>query len=105
MKQSTNPAYLIIDITVNNPEGMKPYQDRVEATFKVFGGNRLVLAGKQETLEGSAPKGMIVMLQFDSVELAHAWHDSPAYQEIIAYRHLASSSNIWLVEGVIPEIK
>jgi uncharacterized protein (DUF1330 family) len=29
---------------------------------------------------------MLVMLQFDSVGQAHAWHDSPAYQEIIHYR-------------------
>ncbi|QSX32105.1 DUF1330 domain-containing protein [Shewanella avicenniae] len=105
MHQATNPAYVIIDISVNDPDGMKPYQERVEATYKAFGGKRLVLAGKLETLEGSVPKGMIVMLQFDSVEQAHAWHESPAYQEIINYRQSASSSNIWLVEGVIPELQ
>jgi uncharacterized protein (DUF1330 family) len=46
---------------------------------------------------------MLVMLQFDSVGQAHAWHDSPAYQDIIHYRHAAASTNAWLVKGVMPE--
>jgi len=54
----TNPVYFVIDVKINDPEGMKPYQAKVEETFKAFGGERLVAGGKVETLEGNGPQGL-----------------------------------------------
>lgn len=96
----TNPTYFVIDVKINDPEGMKPYQAKVEETFKAFGGERLVAGGKIEALEGNGPLGRIVVVRFPSLEQAHAWHESPAYQAIIGYRHAAAESHAYLVEGV-----
>jgi len=96
----TNPVYFIIDVKINDPEGMKPYQANVAETFRAFGGERLVAGGKTEALEGAGPQGKIVVVKFPSLEQAHAWHESPAYQAIIGYRHAAAESHAYLVEGV-----
>jgi uncharacterized protein (DUF1330 family) len=94
-----NPAYFIIDVKISDPEGIKPYQERVEETFRAFGGERIVAGGKPEVLEGQGPAGRIVIVRFPSLEQAHAWHESPAYQAIIGYRHAAAQSHAYLVEG------
>lgn len=97
-----NPVYFVIDVKINDPEGIKPYQARVEETFKAFGGKRIVAGGKVDVLEGNAPQGKIVIVQFPCMEQAHAWHESRVYQAIIGYRHAAAESHAYLVEGVVP---
>jgi hypothetical protein len=45
---------------------------------------------------------MLVMLQFDSVGQAHAWHDSRRIRRSFT-TVTAASTNAWLVKGVAPE--
>ena len=99
----TNPAYFIFDVKIHDLEGMKIYGEKVESTYKRFGGKRVIHGGEVITVEGSSPKGHVVVLQFDSMELAKAWHDSPEYQEILHYRHAFTDSTVWLIEGVAPD--
>lgn len=96
----TKPAYFIIDVNVHHPEGIKPYSEKVADTYKAYGGKLLVYRGEAERLEGVVPSGRIVILQFDSIEKARAWHESPEYQAIIKYREAAAKSNAFLVEGL-----
>ncbi len=95
-----NPAYFVIEVDIRNPDGMKPYQTRVEETFKAFGGERIVTGGPSESLEGPAPQGKVVIVRFPDMAAAHAWHDSPAYQAILPHRLASAESRAWLVEGV-----
>lgn len=99
-----NPAYFIIDVKINDPEGIKPYQAKVAETYAPFGGKPIVAGGKVEVLEGRVPHSIIVMLQFPSIEQAHAWHESREYQAILAYRLAAAESNAYLVEGIAPAV-
>lgn len=99
-----NPAYFIIDVKINDPEGIKPYQAKVAETYLPFGGKPVVAGGKVEVLEGRAPHSIIVMLQFPSMQQAHAWHESAQYQAILGYRQAAAESNAYLVEGIAPAI-
>ncbi|URL01783.1 DUF1330 domain-containing protein [Avibacterium sp. 20-126] len=88
-----NPVYFIIDVQIHDLEAMKPYQQQVAESFEKFGGKRLVTGGKVEALEGNAPQGKIVIVRFDSMEQAHAWHESPEYQAIIGIRHQSATSH------------
>ncbi|AUH01919.1 DUF1330 domain-containing protein [Prodigiosinella confusarubida] len=99
-----NPAYFVFDVKINDPEGIKPYQAKVAETYVPYGGQPIVASGKVEVLEGKAPNSIIVILQFPSMEQAHAWHESPEYQAILGYRQAASESNAYLVEGIAPVI-
>ncbi len=98
--EKPNPAYFIFDVKIHNLDGMKVYRETVESTYKRYGGKRVALGGDVITIEGLPPQGHVVMLQFDSMEKAKAWHDSPEYQEILRDRVASADSNVWLVEGV-----
>lgn len=100
----TNPAYFIIDVKINDSEGIRPYQAAVEKTFTAFGGKRIVAGGKIDVLEGDAPRGRVVIVQFPSMAQAHAWHESLAYQAIVSHRYAAAESHAYLVEGVAPSV-
>jgi len=95
-----NAAYYVIDVKIHDPEGMKPYQAKVLETIQNFGGKLIIAGGQIEKLEGHAPQGIIVMVQFDSMAQARAWHESPEYQAIIGFRQASSEGHSYLVEGV-----
>jgi uncharacterized protein (DUF1330 family) len=96
------PAFYISELEVHDPEGLKPYGARVASTLEPFGGRFLVRAGTVAPLEGEAPKGRIVVIAFESTAQAHAWYDSPAYQDIKPIRHKAATSRSFLVQGTAP---
>lgn len=99
----SKPTYFVIDVKITDLEGMKPYQAKVEETYTDFGGERVVAGGIPVTLEGEAPQGRIVIVRFPSLEHAHAWHASPAYQSILGYRLASSECQAYFVEGVAAE--
>lgn len=96
----SKPAYFVVDVKILDPEAIKPYQEKVADTYKLFGGERIVAGGVPESIEGAPPLGRIVILRFPSLELAHAWHDSPAYQAILGHRLAAAESHAYFVEGL-----
>jgi uncharacterized protein (DUF1330 family) len=93
------PAFYISEFELTDPEGIKPYSARVDATFAPFGGRYVVRGGQIAPLEGEAPKGRIVMIAFPSMERAQAWYNSPAYREIMPIRHKTTKSRVFIVEG------
>jgi uncharacterized protein (DUF1330 family) len=95
----TPPGYVIAEVDVTDAAAMKKYGEKVADTMAPFNHHFVVRGGKPEALEGDQPKS-IVMIAFDSVEQAHAWYDSPAYQEIKPIRQSAAKSRIFIVEGV-----
>jgi uncharacterized protein (DUF1330 family) len=97
------PALYVAEFEVTDAEGIKPYSQQVEATFKLFSGRYVARSGKTVSLEGEAPK-RIVMIAFDSMEQAQAWYDSPAYRAIRPIRHKSATSRVYIVEGT-PEAR
>jgi uncharacterized protein (DUF1330 family) len=95
----TPPGYVIAEVDVTDAAAMKKYGEKVADTMAPFNHHFVVRGGKPEALEGDQPKS-IVMIAFDSVEQAHAWYDSPAYQAIKPIRQSAAKSRIFIVEGV-----
>lgn len=93
-------AYFIFDAVVHDLEAMKPYMQHVEATYQPFGGQLLVRGGSLETIEGQGPQGQLVILQFPSLDAAHAWHASAEYQSILPHRLSAATTRAWLAEGL-----
>lgn len=97
---SDKKAYFIFDVKINDPEAMKPYQEKVAESYQLYGGKLKILGGTMETVEGRDPDGILVMLEFESMEKAQSWHQSPEYQNIIGYRHSAAQTTAWLVESI-----
>ena len=62
-------------------------------------GEILVRAGTVVPLEGEAPTGRFVIIEFPSLAIAKSFEASPQYLEIAPLRQKASRSRLFLVEG------
>jgi uncharacterized protein (DUF1330 family) len=92
-------AYLISEIDVTDAAAYEPYKKAAGESIAKHGGKYVVRGGKTLSLEGAAPKRIIV-LEFPSMEAAQAFHESPDYQAAIPLRKKASaSSRLFIVEG------
>ena len=96
----SKPAYFILEIDIHDPEAMKPYLDKAGATLAPFACAPLVNGGAMDPLEGAFPQGKVVMLRFDSLQLARDWYASPDYRALLPHRLSAASNRAYLVEGL-----
>ena len=94
------PAYVILDITITDPKLFAQYKQLAPATIEAYGGRYLARGGQTESLEGDWQPNRIAILEFDSLDKAKAWIDSPEYREARAMRHQAAKSKTIVVEGV-----
>jgi uncharacterized protein (DUF1330 family) len=92
-------GYVIAEVQVTNPERYAEYREQVNASIAAYGGRFLVRGGKSEALEGDAPRGRLVIAEFESYEQARAWYDSPENAGPMKLRHQASIGRLLLVEG------
>lgn len=90
-------AYLIVDITVHNPDEYRKYVQQVPAIVAKHGGTYLVRGEPHETLEGDWQPGRVVVLQFPDVISAKAFVDDPDYVPVKAIRHRAATSQMIVV--------
>ncbi len=93
-------AYVIVDIDVQDQTVYEKYKALAPATVEAYGGRYLARAGRTEKLEGEWVPKRLVILQFDTLERAKQWHDSPDYRPIQQLRHQAAHSNMVVIEGV-----
>ena len=93
-------AYVIVDITVTDPERYEDYKKLAPPAIAAYGGQYVVRGGKSEKLEGNWEPNRIVILEFESTEKAKEFINSPEYREARALRHETASSNMIVVEGL-----
>jgi len=56
--------------------------------------------GKCEIAEGDWLPERFVLAEYESMETAKAWYNSPEYSELLKLRQSASIGNLIFVEGV-----
>ncbi len=95
-------AYLIAEIEVVNPEPYKAYVAAAGPLVEAYGGKYLVRGGPSEALEGAAPAGRLVVVEFPSMADAKRFYDSPEYTEVRQGRIENAVSRFILVEGAAP---
>lgn len=94
------PAYVIVEIDITDPETYARYRELAPPTVRAYGGRYLARGGEQVCLEGDGPPQRLVLLEFDSLERARQWHESPAYREARSLRQRAARSRMLAVAGV-----
>ena len=92
-------AYFIVEVEITDPAAYEPYKPMAAASVARHGGRFKVRGGKAELIEGSNPPKRTVVIEFDSVEAAKRWYNSPDYQDALKIRLRASKSRAILVEG------
>jgi uncharacterized protein (DUF1330 family) len=93
------PAYVILDVKITNPEAYEYYKKASGASLQAYGGQFVVRGGTSETLEGEWSPERIVVLRFESMDQARAWHDSEEYRGARELRRKAAESQLIVVDG------
>ena len=93
-------GYVIGNIDVTNPEAFEEYRKLVPDTIAAYGGKYLVRGGAADVAEGSYDPVRIVVLEFESVDQAKKWYNSPEYIPLREMRMNASNGDLYFVEGL-----
>jgi uncharacterized protein (DUF1330 family) len=93
-------AYLIVETDITDPEQYEHYKAASPDAIAAHGGRFVVRGGDLAVLEGDwAPKRLVVV-EFDDLEAAKRFYESPEYQAAIKLREGAANLNMVAVEGV-----
>jgi len=97
----TQKGYLIVEAKVSDPEAYEIYKSLAQAAITQYGGRYLVRGGAVEILEGSWTKlPRLVIVEFESVDQARRFYNSPEYQAARQSRERAAEMNILVVAGI-----
>ena len=94
------PGYVIGNINVTDPDAFEQYRGMVPATIAAYGGKYLVRGGVADVVEGDWTPNRLVVLEFESVERAKEWYNSPEYTPAKAIRLKATTGDLVFVEGI-----
>ena len=98
--QMKPPTYVVVAIRkITDAEAYKGVLEKAPAAMKGSGGEFVIRTDKITSLDGPPP-ARFVLIKFDSVEQAQAWHTSAAQMEVDAIRVKSSDSLSFIVEGL-----
>ena len=95
-------GYILAEVEVTDPALFETYRPLAAAAIAAFGGRYLVRGGATETLEGGRTSARMVLLEFPSPERAMEWYRSVDYQEALAIRLKAATTEVRLMTGHDP---
>ena len=92
-------AYVLVEVTVTNPEPYAAYRDLATASVARHGGRFLARGGAITPLESDWNPQRLVVIEFESVDAAKAWYFSEDYQDALKVRQANSIGKALIVEG------
>lgn len=94
-------AYLLVEAKVSDRLAYETYKKLAEAAITKYQGRYLARGGRVEVLEGNwAKPERLVVVEFDSVEQAKKFYNSPEYGAAREARKEAASMNMLVVQGL-----
>ena len=87
-------AYLISTIEITDPLGYEEYKKLVAPVLAKYGGKFVVRGGSIEYKEGDWQPKRIVVAQFESMDRARAFYDSPEYAPAKQIRQRTSVGSV-----------
>lgn len=93
-------AYLIRSIdSIKDHAAFAAFQKAASSAFANYGGKFLLNSQNVENLDGDWAPVRIVVVEFESYEMAKAFYHSPENQAAIGQRLLTADSSVILVDG------
>jgi uncharacterized protein (DUF1330 family) len=92
-------AFIVYQAEVHDPEQYERYKAQAGPALAAAGARYLVRGGDIEVLEGEAPAGRTVIIEFPSKEAAVEFFHSPEYTAIRALRADAADARMYVVDG------
>jgi uncharacterized protein (DUF1330 family) len=93
-------AYLLIRVTVTDPERYREYMAVTPAALAKYQGRFIARGGKSVTLEGPEETRRLALVEFPTLKLAQTFYASPEYQAAKALRDGACAAEFVALEGL-----
>ncbi len=93
------PAYVIANVLFTDQSKAQEYGRQVGGIVGQYGGRYLARGGPAEIAEGAWQTHYLTIVEFDSLEQAKNWYQSPEYAAIKPLRVDNADSQIVFVEG------
>ena len=95
-----SPIYVVVAIQkITDSEAYKPLPEKGKAAAEAAGGHYIIRTGNITGLDGVAPE-RLALIEFDSIEKAQAWYNSPAQKDADTIRAKSTDSLAFIVEGL-----
>ena len=92
-------GYIVGDIHVRDKVGLEKFIEMVKPILKEYDAKVLVRTPNAEAREGKKT-GIVVVIEFESMDKARKFYESEAYQAAKAERDKVSDTDLFLAEGV-----
>jgi len=92
-------GYIVANINVRDKEGFEKFKEMALPVINEYGAKILVRTPNAEAREGKKP-GVIVVLEFESIDQARKFYESEGYQAAKAVREKACDTDLVIVEGI-----
>ena len=96
------PAYIVVDVVVNDPVAYEPYKQMAAAAIAKYGGRYIVRGGATDVREGDWQPNRFVIVEFPSLAQARAFYVSEEYAPALAIRKAVATSSLFIVDGWAP---
>ncbi len=97
-------AYLVANVEIRDSEIFRDYMKATPAIIKQFGGKFLVRGGDFEICEGNWNPKRLVVVEFESMQKAKQFYNSPEYKAIIDLRQSSAYTEWVFVDGLSAEM-
>jgi uncharacterized protein (DUF1330 family) len=94
------PAYVIVNIDIHDPVTYEEYKKLAPASIAKYGGKYLTRGGATEVLEGNWIPKRFVILEFESMQHAKEWLNSPEYAPARKLRQQSASTDMIVTQGL-----
>ena len=93
-----NKGYLVAHLRVHDKDGFEKFRQMAGPTIVEYGGKVLVREPNPDVREGKI-SGIVLVIEFESIETARKFYESEKYQAAKAVRELAAETDLILAEG------
>jgi len=95
------PTYVIASVTdAWDQAKLVEYRERNTDAVARHGGRFVARGGRHEILEGDYEPVRVVIMEFPDLDAARGWYESDDYAPLRELRRSASTTDIYMVEGV-----
>lgn len=92
--EDKQPAYMVAFVRVEDQEKFNQvYMEKAKEIVDRYGGVTVAVSENPPVIEGSLPKGRLVILEFPTKGHAEGFYNDPEYQPLKKARKLISSSD------------
>jgi uncharacterized protein (DUF1330 family) len=99
--QAKPPGYYVAEIAVKDQDAYaKEFIPVATKSLQEQGGKFVIRGGKTVATQGAPPAPRVVVLQFESLDKAEAWWNSPAQKAAQAIGDKYATFRSFLVEGL-----